>query len=484
MDFLPLARDPIDHGRPTILPVFSDTGYDGGPFLGYLDRHPNVLYSATTDEAEVQEQDIEIHYQNWLFFGLLAELLGDLFDEDDFLVFDERLNANRITTGKMRKLLRRWKKVLPTLQEGDPEFSHFRACFEEKWRLLEHADRFYPGHGPLLGLQIDVIAAVAEAFCNVLKTQYADFEPMQEGHPCYWFNASYQARRSIIDEDIDRMMEVGGWCRSEAQRCITRFGSVESWYYFRHLKLREDCSQHTECSALQCFSGKTSNAAMVPRHVGPGCRCESFHLSSRKLTRIYKAGFLPCLEIKVNASGPGEVGDMQVRVRPVPGNADDTRYVALSHAWADGTGNGHANALPLCHLKAFHDRIVKFHETREVEPGPHVLLWVDTLCCPYKQGEGKRLALTRMKDIYRNAAAVHVWDRSLLDWECHEDYVTLGTKIMFSTWSTRLWTAQEAIFAGRDTEMTLVVHCQDASELLTWLHKYNYHRVPIGSTFN
>jgi Heterokaryon incompatibility protein (HET) len=46
--------------------------------------------------------------------------------------------------------------------------------------------------------------------------------------------------------------------------------------------------------------------------------------------------------------------------------------------------------------------------------GEPVNVWIDTMCCPFNQGEGKQLALSRMKEIYTNATFTVVFDNNVL----------------------------------------------------------------------
>lgn len=76
--------------------------YDGGPFLAYSQRPP---YDLTYDRAigggsdgKILSQnsvhqipstpELKSHTQTWQSFGLLSEVLGDLYSKQDFIVRD------------------------------------------------------------------------------------------------------------------------------------------------------------------------------------------------------------------------------------------------------------------------------------------------------------------------------------------------------------------------------------------------------------
>ncbi len=90
-----------------------------------------------------------------------------------------------------------------------------------------------------------------------------------------------------------------------------------------------------------------------------------------------------------------------------------SRYVAFSHVWADGLGNATENKLPRCQLQRLDSLAEKLEKTarnqsnlaclaerlenastndKDLDVQPHdqrLLLWIDTMCCPAEEGEGK-----------------------------------------------------------------------------------------------
>lgn len=198
-------------------------------------------------------------------------------------------------------------------------------------------------------------------------------------------------------------------------------------------------------------------------------------------------GCLPCLQV-VPADTDGDnatetANGTQVRIVSISFKMKkDVRYIAMSHVWSDGTGNGQANSLPLCQLRAIYQRVSRFHRTRDprFEDRP-VLLWMDTVCCPYEHGPAKNFALTKMKGIYLNATAIHVWDQSLLSLKARGDSQEWITRIWLSKWMRRLWTVQEAIFATQYQDFTLIIHCADATEPMTRLYRHAYRKKRYGS---
>lgn len=74
-------------------------------------------------------------------------------------------------------------------------------------------------------------------------------------------------------------------------------------------------------------------------------------------------------------------------------------------------------------------------------------IWIDALCVPAKNGPGKRSALTRMADVYRNAINVLALDSDLLSTPstcCNEEVLL---RIALCKWNRRLWTLEESVVA-------------------------------------
>jgi hypothetical protein len=79
-----------------------------------------------------------------------------------------------------------------------------------------------------------------------------------------------------------------------------------------------------------------------------------------------------------------------------------------------------------------------------------MLFWIDTLCCPVRPDEAKKLALRRMKEAYLEAAHVVVLDAELqvIDQREIQPYEVL-LRAFSIAWVQRLWTLQEGALAQR-----------------------------------
>src|SRR5437764_3687462 len=78
------------------------------------------------------------------------------------------------------------------------------------------------------------------------------------------------------------------------------------------------------------------------------------------------------------------------------------------------------------------------------------LIWLDTLCCPVRPTEDKKLALKRMRHVYEQARSVLVLDASLQSYPTASmDTLEVLARIFTSKWLTRVWTLQEGALAKR-----------------------------------
>jgi Heterokaryon incompatibility protein (HET) len=98
-----------------------------------------------------------------------------------------------------------------------------------------------------------------------------------------------------------------------------------------------------------------------------------------------------------------------------------TKYVALSHIWADGIVNEQSNKLPrrlLNKVQSFVDTLYLERSKHESSlcPQVHIPFWIDSCGVPVEAqyADARELGLIQMTDVYRDADKVLVWDRELL----------------------------------------------------------------------
>jgi hypothetical protein len=123
-------------------------------------------------------------------------------------------------------------------------------------------------------------------------------------------------------------------------------------------------------------------------------------------------------------------------------------YATISHVWSDGYGNREKAELPTCQIR-FISRLLK--EAKYNVRG-RALFWMDTLANPPNkdpyQAE-RRMAVQRIKDVYRNAKLTIVLDLALDHVTSGQQYHEIAMRILASGWMRRLWTLQEAYLSQK-----------------------------------
>lgn len=210
---------------------------------------------------------------------------------------------------------------------------------------------------------------------------------------------------------------------------------------------------HSRCGEAGCAAENvvedtyvTAHAAQCNQDGNPNC----VHVGPvvSEVAAILEADDLPLLELKRDGSNQ----NVQLRVVSYK---DSVSYTALSHVWADGMGNPHANTLPQCQINRLHRLLTPIASQSSLKnrifgsraKGETVYLWIDTLLIPLQKKLRKK-AISRMYDIYKNAKAVLVLDRTLLDVSADRPAEELCFRLSAASWMRRAWTLQEGALAN------------------------------------
>ena len=116
--------------------------------------------------------------------------------------------------------------------------------------------------------------------------------------------------------------------------------------------------------------------------------------------------------------------------------------------WADGLGNPEASSLHRCQVARV-ARLVMHLQLKDKDPSSQSAvestyrIWADTFCCPVELVT-KKIALTRIADIYRKATDILVIDKSIPMFvsEGKHPAELLLRIVVCSAWMRRLWTLQ------------------------------------------
>jgi hypothetical protein len=426
------------------IPCIYLENYRGLPFKDYPSTNPD--YEVPQDSqaaASIQLypsplglRGLERSLQTWLFFGLLQEILGNLFKEDDFVrhIGDGAGGRLAVSTAKLRGLLDQWMhRVRDDRTLGQLYFEHLQECLRVSAIALTGAMQ---GFDPKIKLGI---AATAEVLVNAVS--------LASKIRGIVMNISIEVKSwGNFDDTLSRFesMRQSGWCSAQATRTLEKFYSLQAKYFLSHMKKDETTDKHKTYSSQHCNAMQIDPGTYKSRHRQDPCHCKQVDVSQTELFEVLRAGKVALLDLQLD-----QVSDM-VSVSVVAAEAGSC-YVALSHVWADGLGNPHANALPHCQLRHVF-RLLKEFETHELSKDNKKMpyLWLDTLCCPTAPKEAQLLALGLMPQTYRKATHVLVLDSSLQGIDCSSLHpIEASARLFTSAWMFRLWTLQEATLATR-----------------------------------
>ena len=464
MEHLPKRKGQEESIFPAI-PYLCQVEYDEGPFLCYPSRYglPKLETDGTFDLTptlslahqhsltSMSQTRLEPFFQNWLFFGLLHEVLGDLYCHKDFIVtrLDSGNEATIVTTRDLISRLEEWEARI-TQDRGSlmTVYKHIARCLNLVFACLAikshlNIDDNLKFHFATVA---ETLGYAASKACNVA-----------------WINSPHQSLISIpwsetITDEFRKslLLERSNCCPSQIQMLIEHFGSPQSLSFVASY-FHEDAlqSRHAYCDENSCQARRSVTSDSIPHHVNDLCKCESLGVDEEQLAQCLRRGCLPLLRIR-------EASTHERLSIEVVGSTESTSYVALSHVWVDGLGNPKSTALPRCQvsrLKALVDNldfayIDESVATERAENAPEMLLWCDTLCCPVISREARSLALKQMYRTYDQASVVLVLDRCLVSPRVGGMSPDEGClRVVASCWMTRLWTLQEGALGAKANKL-------------------------------
>ena len=436
------------------IPYLCQDKYDGGPFLDYPHRsglpdlkiewtlriNPSLSIDKERFLTAVPRAELEPFLQNWLFFGLLNEVLGDLYRHEDFVttLLDGEIEKTIVTTADLLSRLEEWEANITRDKVSlMAVYEHIAKCLTLAHACLKIA---YPAFNNDLKFHLASVAeTLGYAASKACDVAWSD-SPRRSLMPVSWGDATSEDFRKSL------LLERSNCCPSQMQMLFQHFISLQA-LSFVAICFHEDGVKwdHASCDGSICRAGDLVSSGQVTRHVSDSCRCEFLSVDEDLLADCLKKGRLPLLRIK-------EGTNLERMSIEVVASTDSTSYVALSHVWADGLGNPSATALPRCQLSRLKGLINNLDPVAldRPEDAPEMLLWCDTLCCPVVSKEAHSMALKQMYRTYDEATIVLVLDRSLISHRAGGMRVDEAClRIAASRWMTRLWTLQEGALPAK-----------------------------------
>ncbi len=411
-----------------VVPYVADEHYQGVPFLEYLSTFDLEekwisLALGTTEEAERI-------YQTWHCFCFLQEVLGPFFDHDDYVEVAQNSNGETtyiVTMKQLNHLLGAWLEYVKEHPHELKTRDHYNQCFDT-------AGSYQP-RSPLIRRSIrnsviaihQVTAIAIDSALGVIGVAGHSVREME-----------------VSDEDLHIMVNEMSWCPFQAARAWEDALNINTQMLIRSLRRPRPNKEHANCTQRHCEVAQIKPETFVLSHATVDCECDELFSTSGETMQCYlEDGQIPMIKVTYNSHAVLDAVDMVARTEGMP-------YIALSHVWADGLGNPLANSVRKCQFDHLCAKLLRFSKTTISSSSDTFYFWLDTLCVPVTLKEAKLLAITRMQDVYQDAAHVLVLDRDLQLTNFDENCILIPSIfITTSQWVWRLWTLQEALLANR-----------------------------------
>lgn len=244
-----------------------------------------------------------------------------------------------------------------------------------------------------------------------------------------------------------------GFCKSDLRLFKGAYGFEIALLAMAFPGLNRE-GDHSRCTDDRCESNSINRDDHPRKHIKDGCVCEDFLPESErnKIFDVIKRGGVPL--VRVNSAASGINGHLDLEIMEAE---PYTSYVAFSHVWVHGRGNGKGNSIYKCQWLWLQDcaqegarKLEEDMNIPRTSAEQIVPFWIDTICLPKgDQSESLRPGpVSMMPEIYRNAELVMVLDNSLESAE-NTDLFESTLRLKFCSWSRRAWPLYEGAVAKK-----------------------------------
>lgn len=383
--------------------------------------------------------------QAQFFFGLVVEVLripGIEVNVEDFIHRDGNGNAF-VTTKRLPSYLLLWvalasKQTEDTKRQQGKEIH--KALSSAAGRLISifpsESSIYTPTEGQDLvrNLYISILLSAAllgESLSQFVEIHYTGTVTW----PHCWF--------------IENRLLNAGWCPYEVRILKDQYQAGNNgMYYLSALDRRQTGKNHNGCTREHCKADDIDEDIYETRHAAEQCYCPDVVSDSdiQRVSKIIARGQIPLCTVTATLDG-----GCAVKIQPFNLKFSfrrKTPYVAISHVWSDGLGNKRRNSLPQCRLVQLQNFCNGLYS--DMPNDKPVPFWIDTLCVPVGRDPAilrlRKIAISMMASIFKQADKVLALDSTLMQTSKQAKVKELMMRILFSSWSRRLWTFQEGAF--------------------------------------
>jgi hypothetical protein len=387
--------------------------------------------------------------QAWLFFGLLAEVLGPgaQLNLGDFYVQDGH-GSWWITTEDLPRYLHEWKaRILGTGTESYGNLVQAQLALDQarslvsKYCSVNGDDSQVWELDPMIALSFLVLGeTLSHAKSTIIESAHFEIPG--------WLSTSRHGWG--YGKAVLQQMKDDKWCPRSIHilQGLLQKNAIGLLYAMRLSHPKALGLDHYKCNTRDCRARERASYPTRNHSSEEGCSCKQVGPNLQTLTQHIQNGKLVVLEYIQHES----------KLEVVP-YEENMRYVILSHVWADGFGNSEGNTLAVCQLRNFvevferlsrADRALQARGSLSQLQTP-IYFWIDTLAIPIgnaHQNE-RRKAIQNMHKMYTLATYTIVLDAGLMTQVRGSNYAETAMKITTCYWITRLWTLQEAYLSKR-----------------------------------
>ena len=407
--------------------------------------------------------------QSWLFFGIASEALGRNITHEEYASADTDGHLSidlRIPDWYWRELKARWEKLDDSLTAA--EFKAKRAQLEN---IYENAQ--------ILVICMDILAngldddKLSEILLSTHMLLFLVAYVLESNR----LKLTQTTTSSASTKLLKRRMVKNGWCRKRLNFLDASVMPYPAFYFLSSIRPpRINAGDHSSCSSERCL---VASKLSRPLHRTEECLCEDVIVPVHRVNTIVASGGIPLVRITRSPLGKTEL--MVVPYTP------STKFIAISHVWADQQFGSAQNCLPKCQVgyldevlsslpmndSKLREWVANWWSSRPTEIAPpsraYEYFWLDSFCIPQavEQADLRSKAIESMNLIYAAASHTFVFDKGLqaLDAGRQPSSLVHGGRPTFyspqdeklldvlayiyaSNWMGRAWTLQEGILSG------------------------------------
>ena len=445
-------------------------------FKRVLDAVQQKSIAAESDGQESTSfspsQSLASDIQSWLFFGIASEALGRNIRHEEFAGPDPDgppLSIDlRIPEWYWRELKARWDELDNSLTAAE---------FEVKRVQLKRIHQ----SALILVTSVDLLANVLDDD-NLTKILLSIH--MLLYLVAYVLDSNTQiviptGTSSASAKLLKRRMIKNGWCEKRLNFLDASTIFYPAFYFLSSLKPPHiNAEDHSSCSSKRCLLiSKLSR----PLHRNDECLCEDVVVPVDRVNAIVASGGIPLVRITRSP-----LGKTELEVVPY---TPSSRFIAISHVWADQQFGSAQNCLPKCQVGylegvlsslpnsvghwGLREWVANWRPSRPGEIAPpsraYEYFWLDSFCIPQavEHANLRRKAIESMNLIYAAASHTFVFDKGLQALDAgrrpaslahgghptyysprDENLLDVVAYIYASNWMGRAWTLQEGILSG------------------------------------